>query len=205
MSEQSTQATEANVEASAGVAELMRDSRIPRIAMPLRFPTLPADPAHIHHDYALGGAGDDTLDGGAGNDSLSGGAGNDHYLFGSGDGQDTIDNADALSSDDAVLFGTGIAPEDLWFRQSGDDLQVSVLGGADSLTLEGWYDTTRPGQQLDRLVTDAGAPGQRELLQNEVVALVDAMAAFAPASGDPAVDFHNNVPQTVQDQIAASW
>ncbi|MFE1817261.1 calcium-binding protein, partial [Metapseudomonas otitidis] len=78
----------------------------------------------------------DTLDGGAGNDILDGGDGDDTYLFGKGDGQDTITE---LSGNDTLLFTQGINSTDLWLQRTGNNLELSVLGSDDKVTISNWY------------------------------------------------------------------
>ncbi|WP_422368596.1 Ig-like domain-containing protein [Pelagibius sp.] len=151
-------------------------------------------------DKLFGGDGLDTLFGGDRNDTLSGGAGNDLYRFNLGDDQDVIDNQDAVSTDDRLLFGSGIAPEDLWFQQDGNDLRISVLGTSDKVTFTDWY--LDAGQEIDVLETSSG----ETLLNSEVDQLVSAMAAFNPTDGtDPADLYDNNLPASVQTVVASSW
>ena len=62
----------------------------------------------------------DTLEGGAGQDSLMGGALGDTYLFALGDGRDTItETAAGGSGIDRLVFGPGIAPDDITVRRGG--------------------------------------------------------------------------------------
>ncbi|TAK86930.1 MAG: hypothetical protein EPO20_05580 [Betaproteobacteria bacterium] len=58
-------------------------------------------------DTLRGGAGDDYLEGGVGADTLQGAAGDDTYLY---DAHDTVIDTEGLNR---IVFGTGIAPEDL--------------------------------------------------------------------------------------------
>ncbi|WP_146115832.1 calcium-binding protein, partial [Malikia granosa] len=98
------------------------------------------------HDSLLGGDGNDLLDGGTGNDSLIGGNGADTYVFGIGSGHDRIDVSDDWYSNpvgvapvDTVQLGAGIAPADFALARSGDDLVLSLPGGDDSFTVQGYY------------------------------------------------------------------
>jgi Ca2+-binding RTX toxin-like protein len=145
-----------------------------------------------------GGAGSDVLDGGAGNDTLIGGDGADTYLFGRDSGADLISNHDADHASDTMLFGAGVAADQLWFARSGGDLVVSVLGTADRATLQGWYSDT--GNQLDRFELSNGAT----LAAAQVQQLVEAMSAFAAA---PAAMTDLTVPQQqmVEAAIASNW
>jgi Ca2+-binding RTX toxin-like protein len=138
------------------------------------------------------------LSGGVGNDRIEGGTGDDLYRFARGDGQDTIIEASEAGSWDQLLFGEGIGIDQLWFRQEGGDLEVSLIGGDDRVSITGWYDD--PARRVESFAT---ADGQI-LLDSQVQVLVDAMAAFAPPS---AAD--GGLPPSYQAQLtpvlAASW
>ncbi len=125
------------------------------------------------NDSLNGGLGNDTLDGGIGNDTLVGAAGNDTYLFGRNSGYDTINNMDAVGND-VLLFDAGVSAHQIWLRQSADDLEVSIIGTANSVKLKNWY--SDPSKQLDVLKLATG----NTLLASEVQNLVTAMAAFTP-------------------------
>jgi Ca2+-binding RTX toxin-like protein len=58
--------------------------------------------------YAYGG--NDALEGGKGDDTLYGGYGDDTYIFNIGDGADVINEQEAGSAADRILFGEGISP-----------------------------------------------------------------------------------------------
>lgn len=125
-----------------------------------------------------GGAGNDTLMGGAGNDTLSGGAGSDTYVFGLGDGQDVIQNNDSVAGSlDLLQFGSGISVEQLWFRQNGNDLDVSLVGGTERVSIDNWYGGS--AYHLDQFKSADG----KTLLDSQVQGLVDAMAAFGVPAG----------------------
>ena len=150
-------------------------------------------------NFLAGEAGDDILSGGAGNDTLTGGSGSDTYLFGRGDGLDTIDDAgNDAGSTDMVCFGTGIATDQLWFMQSGDDLSVSIVGQADALLIDDWYLGAQ--HRVDAFELETG----ESLEAAQVQSLVDAMAAFgAPPPGS------ERIPPATMDQlgstIAGAW
>lgn len=146
-----------------------------------------------------GGAGNDTLSGGAGNDTLSGDAGSDTYLFGLGDGQDVIQNNDSTAGSlDLLQFGNGISVEQLWFRQNGNSLDVSLVGGSERVTIENWYSGS--AYHLDQFKSADG----KTLLDSQVQSLVDAMAAFGvPPGGE------GNLTAAQREElnlvIAANW
>jgi Ca2+-binding RTX toxin-like protein len=151
------------------------------------------------NDTLSGGAGADTLDGGSGNDILIGGAGNDTYLFGKGANNDVIENYDATGADtDRILLGTGIAEGQVWFRRVGNDLQLMLFETNETLTVRNWY--LGSAYRVDYFEL---ADGQR-LLENQVDALVSAMAAFAPPpSGQSSLP--PNYQSSLNVLIAANW
>ncbi|MDD5385164.1 MAG: Ig-like domain-containing protein, partial [Gallionella sp.] len=83
-----------------------------------------------------GGDGNDTLIANGGGDELYGGAGNDRYVFRLGDGAVWVaDNQGA----DTVFIGNDLTVANLATSRSGDDLVMSVIGTADSVTLSNWF------------------------------------------------------------------
>ncbi len=148
-------------------------------------------------DTLYGQDGDDTLRGGAGSDSLNGGAGSDTYEFGAGFGADTINNYDTQADSVDVAQFDDVSIEDLWFSRSGNNLQITVAGTDDQVTVNNWYSNTN--YQLDSI--EAGAS---ELLNSQVEQLVSAMASYNVPSGAGSV-----VPQDVKDElqsvITAAW
>ncbi|EJN09576.1 calcium-binding protein [Herbaspirillum sp. YR522] len=126
-------------------------------------------------DRLYGEKGDDILDGGPGDDLLDGGGGADVYIFGKGDGQDAVLNGGGRACGrDRVLLRQGVRREDVWFRRSGSDLQLILLGSGDSMTMRGWYDGA--SRRLDRFELSTG----RSLAADRVDPLVAAMACFDP-------------------------
>jgi Ca2+-binding RTX toxin-like protein len=146
-----------------------------------------------------GEGGGDVFSGGAGNDLLSGGSGVDTYHFGIGDDHDQVTDwgTEAIETD-TVVFGEGIAIDDLWFTQEGNHLRIWVEGTDDWLQINNWYGSGGP--KIEEFQSDAGDI----LLASSVQQLVDAMAVFDP-SGSGVL----NVPQSAQDEvapvIAANW
>ncbi len=124
-----------------------------------------------------GGVGNDTLSGGLGNDTLNGGTGNDTYLFARGDGVDTIIDNDATAGNSDILsLGSSITYDQLWFAQNGNNLDVSVIGTNDKITIQNWY--LGSANHVENLLSGDGKALQDTQVQN----LVQAMAAFAPPS-----------------------
>ncbi|MDB5875477.1 MAG: tandem-95 repeat protein [Ramlibacter sp.] len=150
------------------------------------------------NDTINGGAANDTLEGGRGDDRLNGGSGADTYLFGRGDGVDTLTDVEATAGvQDMLQFGSGIAADQLWLRKVANNLEVSVIGTTDKVTITGWY--TDAAHHVETLQL---AGGQR-LMDSQVQNLVQAMASFAP----PAVG-QTTLPQSyssLEGVIAANW
>lgn len=151
-------------------------------------------------DVIQGSNENDVLEGGAGADLLAGGQGSDTYRFSRGDGADVVvdDPGYEAGATDVLSFGADIAASQIWLRQVGGDLEVSLIGTGDRVTVQDWYDS--PAFRLEELRLADG----RALLQSQVASLVDAMAQFSPP-----VAGQTTLPQAYQDQlgnlIATSW
>ncbi|HEY7987010.1 MAG TPA: calcium-binding protein, partial [Methylophilaceae bacterium] len=142
-----------------------------------------------------GNGGDNILDGAGGSDTLVGGLGNDTYLFSSGYGANTI--IDSAGSDKLAL-GTGINYDQLWFAQNGNNLDVSVIGTSDKITIQDWY--LGSANHVENILSGDGKALQDTQVQN----LVQAMAAFAPPSAG-----QTTLPSAYQTALApvlaANW
>jgi Ca2+-binding RTX toxin-like protein len=140
-----------------------------------------------------------TLSGNAGNNTLAGGAGNDTYLACRGMGQDRIVENDATAGNtDTVSFGAGIANNQLWFGHTGNDLQISIIGTADKMTVQNWY----LGNQYH--VEQIKAGDGKMLLDTQIEVLVQAMAGFAPpAMGQTTLTAAQQT--ALAPILAASW
>jgi len=150
------------------------------------------------NDRLYGGAGDDLLVGGKGNDVLNGGAGNDTYVLSQGDGEDVINDHDPAAGNSDVVQFRDVKSEQLWFRQVGFDLEVSTIGTGDKTTIGNWY--SGKAYRVEQFQASDG----KALLENQVDALIAAMAAFAPpAAGQTtlAADYQ----MALQPVIAANW
>jgi Ca2+-binding RTX toxin-like protein len=150
-------------------------------------------------DTLYGEAGNDRLDGGVGNDALNGGAGNDTYVFGRGSGADLVTENDATAGNtDVASFGTGISSEQLWFAKSGNDLQVSIIGTTDTLTVSNWYLSSQ--YHVEQFKTADG----KLLLDSQVQNLVNAMAAFAPPAAGQS-NLGGSTASALAPVLAANW
>ena len=151
------------------------------------------------NDRLVGGEGNDVLDGGSGNDVLEGGGGNDTYSLNRGGGADSITDSDVTTgSSDVLQVGAGVTASQLWFRRTGTDLEVSIVGSTDRTRVTNWY-----ADGTNRIEQFRTADG-KTLIDSRVDALVTAMAAFAPPAAG-----QTTLPQTYQTAlnpvIAANW
>jgi|GEM_PF-1822643 len=150
-------------------------------------------------DRLEGGAGNDILIGGVGNDVLVGGAGSDVYRFGRGDGRDLIIEADASAGHrDQVLFGETIAHDQLWLQRVGDDLQLSIIGTADRLTVQNWFLGAQ--YRIEAFQTVDG----KTLSAAGVQQLVAAMAAL-PAPAPNQATLPAEVAAALADAFESNW
>ena len=139
-------------------------------------------------DVLNGGTGYDNLRGGSGNDVLNGGldntsdymygeSGNDTYQFGLGFGQDSI-NDYIWSNDGTIELNTiqllaDIAVSDVRLTRINQDLQLSVVGTTDNLTLQGYfyvesYNNTTP-QQVYQIQFADGTTWDKTAIRNKVL------------------------------------
>jgi Ca2+-binding RTX toxin-like protein len=144
-----------------------------------------------------GGAGNDTYIGGLGSDTLSDTSttSNDIYAWGRAQGADTVTDAGGTDRLDILA---GVTEDQVWLRQIGSNLELSVIGTTDRLTINGWY--TSPSNQIESFRLSDG----QALLASQVQQLVNAMATFAPpAAGQTTLP--TNYATTLTPVIAPSW
>lgn len=89
------------------------------------------------NDRLYGENGNDVLVGGEGNDYLNGGSGSDTYIHNLGDGNDIIENYDISEGKihDRLIFGEGIAPEDISVKKSGYNLILKNKRNGETVTI----------------------------------------------------------------------
>lgn len=144
----------------------------------------------------------DTLIAGTGVTSMADTGTQGFYQYARGDGPATINNGAGASSSPSneLDFGSGIADNQLWLTQSGNDLNIGVMGSSSQVTVAGWY--ASPNNQLQQVTA-----GGLTLLNNQVAQLVQAMATYSssnPGFDPTAVAQAPNDP-TLQNAIAAHW
>ncbi len=124
-----------------------------------------------------GAAGDDILWGRGGADLLVGGQGSDTYLFGRGDGADRITEIYNPQDTNVVSFLEGIKRDQLWFKRVDNNLEISIIGTQDTLTINGWYGGNGWPIQQFRTADNYVLRGE------QVFSLADAMSQLPPPSG----------------------
>jgi Ca2+-binding RTX toxin-like protein len=122
----------------------------------------------------VGTTGADTMFGDTGNNVLDGGTGNDTYFFGAGQGQDQVRDLEWGANTDVLKFLSGVQAEQLWFRNTGNDLEISIIGTTDKVTVRDWY------QGEVYWVEQFKTADDRTLNAQNVNALVSAMAGLTP-------------------------
>lgn len=98
----------------------------------------------------------------------------------------------------ALVFSKDITPDKLWFEQAGQDLQISVLGSKEEVTVLNWY-ASAP-QRPSTISTGEG----KSLSDRNVDLLVQAMAAFAPPEAG-LTSLAASAQQSLQPVLAANW
>ncbi len=156
-------------------------------------------------DVVNGGAGNDTIFGGYGFDFIKGGRGDDvltgwhngdTYHFDRLDGNDVVVET-GTHSGDVIEFGAGIAADQIWFSQSGDDLRLDLVGTPDSILVQGWYGYNEPVESFE---LDDGT----YLRNSDIDQLVQAMATFSIPTGTD-TSLPPAVAHVVDPIIAAVW
>ncbi len=146
--------------------------------------------------------GNNVFDDGGGNDVLSGVGGYDTYKFGSSFGQTNINNNTSTGSPNGEIdFGAGINSSQLWLEQTGNKLQIDLLGTHDSITVDNWY-SGNTGNQVKSVTAGDGLTIDSQLQQ-----LVSAMATYTANNPgfDPTQTSQMPTDSSLQSAIAAAW
>src|SRR6266568_4546411 len=62
------------------------------------------------------------------------------YVMGRSYGAELVQENDATAGNtDVMQFLSGVAADQIWLRQVGNDLEVSIIGTADKATVQNWY------------------------------------------------------------------
>jgi Ca2+-binding RTX toxin-like protein len=142
-----------------------------------------------------------TLIAGAGTDHLSDTGTGGAYDFASGDGNATINNGASGNGgpSNSLNFGSGLSDENLWFLQSGNNLQIDLMGTKTHVTIDNWFSGST--DQLQE-ITAGGLE-----IDSQVSQLVQAMATYAAdnPSFNPTTATQAPNDPTLQNAIAAAW
>lgn len=132
------------------------------------------------NDTLLGGAGDDDIEGGEGNDVMDGGSGSDSmaddalsddtYRWGSGAGDDYVSDSGGT---DNVALSADLTQDQLQFNRVDNDLEVTLVGANDRLTVDGWFQD--PANEIESFRLSDGS----EISNTQINALIQAMASFS--------------------------
>jgi hypothetical protein len=126
---------------------------------------------------------------------------NNTYLATTGSGQIAIAAQGSADTANDLDFTGGITDQNLWFLQSGNNLQIDILGTNTNVTVNNWFSGS--SNQLQE-ITAGGLKIDRQISQ-----LVQAMAAYSAShSGfDPTSSSVSAVPNdsSLQATLASSW
>lgn len=136
----------------------------------------------------------------AGSASPTAGLGSDTYRISAGAGSITIAEHQGLASaQDRIQWDSSVDNDDLWFSRAGQDLQVSVIGTSDALTIKDWYQGAQ--HQVELMRSGSG----QVLMNNQIDALVSAMASFGPIPSAQQSLAATSPLSPLSLQIASSW
>jgi hypothetical protein len=150
--------------------------------------------------WAGGNALNNVFYGSGGANLFIGLGGSDTYNLTRGaSGADAIVETDGTAGVDQLIFGAGVATNQIWFRRVNNDLEVSIIGTSDKMTVDNWYLATANHVEQFR-TTD----NNKLLLDSQVQNLVNAMAAFTPpAAGQTTLP--SNYQSALATAIAVNW
>ena len=123
---------------------------------------------------------------------------NNSYLATNGSGQIAVTAAQGVGTTNDLDFTGALTDQNLWFLQSGNNLQIDILGTNTSVTATNWF-ATSPDQFQE--ITAGGLK-----IDSQVSQLVQAMATYS--SNNPSFNpIVSSMPanSNVQSAIAASW
>ncbi len=102
------------------------------------------------------------------------------------------------SNSDTITFASGINYNQLWFNKSGNDLEISVIGQNEALTLTNWYSSS--ANHIGQAVSGDGY----SITDTGIQAMVQAMASLTPPfSGQTTLPAATA--NAVASALAANW
>ncbi len=144
-----------------------------------------------------GAGGNDTFRGGLGTDTLNSSSttSNDTYIWGRGEGADSLTDTGGV---DQLQILAGVTANQVWLKQVGSSLEVSVIGTTDKFTVNNWYSAA--ANQVESFKLADG----KTLTSANVQKLVSAMSGFTvPAQGQTTLP--TSYQTTLNPVIAANW
>jgi serralysin len=101
-------------------------------------------------------------------------------------------------SSDIIEFAPSIAPEDLWFALSGNDLEIDLIGTSNEITISDW-------QHHQGALKEISAGSAQ--LTNKISSLINAMATFTAnnAGFDPETAALMPQDAALRDALASAW
>ncbi len=132
------------------------------------------DSGNVLSTLLYGDSGNDTLSVTASNETLVGNGGYDTYKVSSGYGATAIQNGvfSNTGSTGELDFCSGLTDNRLWFLQTGNNLQIDIMGTNNSVTIDNWFSNS--SAQLQEIKDSTGV-----MIDAQVSSLVSAMAYFS--------------------------
>jgi hypothetical protein len=98
-------------------------------------------------------------------------------------------------------FASGITDENLWFTQSGNNLNIDIMGTQNQFTIDNWFGTN-PAASLAEITDGSGLK-----LDSAISQLVQAMATYSAGNPGFSPTAVTQAPADAQLQtaIAAAW
>jgi hypothetical protein len=138
---------------------------------------------------------------GGGAEVASGGARNDTYQVSTSSGDAIINLPTSPGTSNELDFIGGIADNQLWFAQSGNDLQIDLLGTQTEVSIKDWFSGSSNQMQE---ITAGGLK-----IDSQISQLVQAMATYSAANPafDPTTASAHSLPNdaNLQSSLAAAW
>jgi hypothetical protein len=145
--------------------------------------------------------GTNTFQFGTGHEIAYGGERSNVYQISASTGQAEINMSTAAGSKNELDFLAGITDENLWFKQSGNDLEIDVLGTNTSVMVNGWFSGHSGALQE---ITAGGLK-----IDNQISQLVQAMASYSANNPgfNPTSSAIHTLPgdSGLQSTLAAAW
>jgi Ca2+-binding RTX toxin-like protein len=138
---------------------------------------------------------------GGGLETAIGGARNNVYQASTSTGQADIVLPASAASKNELDFVGGIASNNLWFQQSGNDLKIDLLGTNTQVNVSGWFSG---GSNELQEITAGGLK-----IDSQISQLVQAMATYSAGNPgfDPTASSVHTIPNdaSLQSSLAAAW